>query len=80
MNLLMSIGLLKVGKMNNSDHKICEACSITSSIDSELMYEVNINLEDNHKMTVCYLCYGLLQYLVAEKNKEGKSYDISKEA
>ena len=65
---------------NNSERKMCEACSITSSIDSELMYEVNINLEDNHQMMVCYLCYGLLKYLVEEKKKEGHSYDISKEA
>lgn len=66
--------------MNKSNYKVCEACSITSSNESELMHDVVVNLEDEHKMTVCYLCYGLLQYLVAEKKKEGHSYDISKEA
>jgi hypothetical protein len=66
--------------MNKLERKECEACSITSSIDSELMHDVIINLEDEHKMTVCYLCYGLLKYLVEEKKKEGHSYDISKEA
>lgn len=80
MNLLMNTGFLGVEKMNKPEYKLCEGCSITSSIDSELMYEVNINLEDNHHMTVCHLCYGLLKYLVEEKRKEGHSYDISKEA
>ncbi len=65
---------------NNSERKMCEACLITSTIDSELMYEVNIILEDKHHMRVCYLCYGLLKYLVDEKRKEGHSYDIYKEA
>lgn len=40
------------------------------------MYEIEITLEDKNKMMVCHLCYSLLKYLVSEKVKEGKPYEV----
>ena len=62
--------------MKKNNIKICEACGITSTIDSDLMYNIEIKLEEKSQMVVCHLCYGLLKYLVQEKIQEGKPYEV----